>query len=271
MRSMQFSYRYEEQDIPYSIWFSDDSSSVENIVFLGTVQVGKLPEWVAKKCPPKTAIVQGAPHWYAKPDGSDIPSYMFGYSVASFQALLSVRDVRPSAVVADSQAAPGTILLFGRSEYKQYMSKLALVQPLGLTAHIYNGSDEDRMTLFKQRIIKNSYHQLTSLLTDSRLRYNYRMLSRFTGHSDPKTMAQYSSGLKHDSRTELKELLAINPSVSIISGSRDKIFPIAEIRQSLDMADIRLGIISVQGVPHSPLASRKGSKLLEKAFKELRT
>lgn len=159
MYSQQFEYAYNDQQIPYSIWFSDRSSTIETVVFLGTVQVGKLPGWVAEKCPPKTAIIQGAPHWYAKPDGSDIPTYMFEYSVASFRALLSVRDVKPSVVIADSQAAPGTILLFGRSEHSPYMKSLALVQPLGLTEHIYRGSDQYRFGLFKQRVLKNCYYQ----------------------------------------------------------------------------------------------------------------
>lgn len=95
------------------------------------------------------------------------------------------------------------------------------------------------------------------------------MLGEYTSSKDPKSMAQYNSGLKHDSLPGLKKLLTINSSVHIICGSLDRIFPAAEIRQGLKAADIEIDVVTVNNIPHSPLASKKGIRLLQKALEVL--
>lgn len=266
MQSQEFNYNYDGQMIPCRVWYSDYSDEVERIIFLGSVQIGMLPKWVAEQSPPKTAVIQGAPHWHAKHDGSDIPEYMSEYSVTAFRALLRARTVKPSLIIAESQAAPGVIMLFARSEYSSYMKSMALIQPLGLTEPIFRGSDRERIELFRYKIIQNGYYQLASILTDTRLRYNYRMLTKHTSLKDPKSAAQYNSGLKNDSLPVLKELLKINRNVTIVCGGRDKIFPETEITNNLKDHGIDIEVVKVENVPHSPLASKQGIKLLEKAF-----
>ena len=261
-----FKYFYDNKEIPYNIWFSDDSPTVDAVVFLGTVQVGKLPQWVAEQCPPKTAVIQGAPHWHAKEDGSDIPKYMFHYTESAFKSIIGCRSVKQLSIIADSQAAPGVIRLFSLDKYRSYMKIMVLLQPLGLTATIYDDTDKHRMALFKKRILQNRYHQLSSLLLDRRLRYNHRLLNKMVNFKDTKATMQYSSGLRYNSLPDLQKLLQYSSNVKIVCGGNDRIFPASEIEANLRRNDMAIDVVSVRGVPHSPLATKQGTRLLNKAF-----
>ena len=259
-------YKYNGKKISYKIWFSDDSSTIDTVIFLGTVQIDKLTQWVAESSPPRTAIIQGAPHWFAKEDGSDIPSYMFNYTKDSFDSLVADFELKGLNIIADSQAVPGVIQLFAQDNYKSYMKNLVLLQPLGLNANSFAGTDDQRIDTFKNRIIKNAYHQLTDLLLDSRLRYNYRLLSKTVSFRDPKARAQYNSGLKYDSLPDLRALMNISKDVTIVCGAKDKIFMANEIKKHLRQANLSIEVVIVKNIPHSPLATRKGLVLLNKAF-----
>lgn len=262
-------YEYHNLRIPYVIWFTDDSKTLDTVVFLGSVQIDKLPEWVAEACPPKTAIIQGAPHWHAKPDGSDIPQYMFEYTRSAFDQVLAVRTVDTLHAIADSQAVPGVIKMFTLDTYQKFLDKAVFIQPLGLTARIFGGTDKERMSIFKKRVIRNGYHQILSLVSDGRLRYNHRTISRVANFKDPVTIAHYNSGLLYDSLSDIKTLFLQNKRISIICGSNDRIFPAHEIGLSLGQHNLSVPVFEVKGVPHSPLATKKGLRLLELAFKLL--
>ncbi len=266
MTNKEFSYDYQGKKIAYTIWFTSDDDALDTILFLGTVQIGKLPQWVAEQCPPRTAVVQGAPHWHAKADGSDIPEYMFRYTKEAFDAILAGYRVEPLHIIADSQAVPGVVRLFSLRQYSPYMKDAVLLQPLGFTKNIYDGTDKERVQRFKHRVIKNAYYQLLTLATDRRLQHNHRVLLKRVNFRDPKTSAHYNSGLKYDSLPDLKQLLTRNTNVTIVCGANDTIFPAREIEANLRKESIVVRLIEVKGVPHSPLAGRQGVKLLQTAF-----
>lgn len=266
MFQRDYTYEYNGRNIPFKIWFSDDSSIIDTVIFLGTVQVDKLTQWVAESSPPRTAIVQGAPHWFAKEDGSDIPSYMFNYTKDSFDSLTADFKLKGLNIIADSQAVPGVVQLFTQDNYKSYMKNMILLQPLGFNANSFAGTDDQRIDAFKSRIIKNAYHQLIGLLLDSRLRYNHRLLSKTVSFRDPKARAQYNSGLKYDSLPDLRALMKISKNIMIVCGEKDKIFTASEIMKNLQQANLSVEVVIVKNIPHSPLATRKGLVLLNKAF-----
>jgi hypothetical protein len=263
----EFLYRYDGRDIPYSVWVSDESTTINTIIFLGTVQIENLPKWVTEACPPRTAVVQGAPHWFAKEDGSDIPEYMFGYTEDAFRSIAETFRFENLSIIAESQAAPGVIQLFANKKYTPYNVKnIVLLQPLGFNVNSFCGTDTDRMDAFKKRIIKNSYHQLADLFLDSRLRYNHKLLNKTVQFNDSSTQAQYNSGLKWDSLPDARKLILMNQNVTIVCGEKDKIFMPSEIKGNLEKANIPIRVVMMKGIPHSPIATRKGLVLLEKAF-----
>lgn len=269
MIERKFVYKYDNKQIEYSVWFTSDSKALDTLVFLGTVQIDKIPKWVAESCPPQTAIVQGAPHWHAKDDGSDLPDYMFGFSESALRSLGKDYAFNSLNVIAESQAVPTVIRLFLLDEFSPHLRGAIFLQPLGCNPKIFAGTDQDRMEQLKIRVAKNASHQLTSLLIDSRLRYNYRLLSKTVSFGDPKSIAQYSSGLKYNSLPELKHLLRQGKKITIICGAKDKIFLADEIRTSLKDAGLKVPVQTIKGVPHSPLATKQGMKLLKAAFSEL--
>lgn len=266
MLQRDYTYEYNGRKISYKIWLSDDSSTIDTVIFLGTVQIGKIAQWVARSSPPRTAVIQGAPHWFAKNDGSDIPSYMVNYAKDSFDSLASDFMLKDLNIIAESQAVPCVLQLFARGDYKSYMKNLVLLQPLGFNTNSFAGTNDQRIDTFKSRIIKNTFHQLADLPLDGRLRYNYRLLSKIVSFREPKDRAQYSSGLKHDSIPDLRALMKINDNITIICGKNDKVFVAKEIMENLRQANLPIKVVVVKNVPHSSLATRKGLILLNEAF-----
>lgn len=170
-------------------------------------------------------------------------------------------------IIADSQAVPCVLQLFAIEEYEKYLKQLILLQPLGFNRNSFLGNSKQIIKIFKNRIVKNAYHQLTSLLLDSKLRYNHRVLTKTVSFRDPIAWAQYSIGLQHDAIGELKYLYDQGFSITIICGDKDRIFPHDEIQRNLTAEGIDIEIKLAKGVPHSPLATAKGSKLLDAAYR----
>lgn len=265
----EFNFHYIGTNIPYSIWFTKGTDHIDTIIFLGTVQIGRLPAWVAENCPPNTAVVQGAPHWYAKKDGSDIPDYMFGFTQAVLADIASIYTLKHIAIMADSQAVPAVLRVCSDNNFRLYIDKLVLLQPLGLNVSAYKGDDDFAITLFKKRIYKNGRHQLGALIADAHLRYNNAMIMKTVNLRSAKTRAQYTSGLLHDSSYDLGRVVRNGTPVYILCGSNDKIFPPAEIQENLHENNLDIAVQTVPGIPHSPLATKHGAKLLTAAFKIL--
>ncbi|PID99416.1 hypothetical protein CSA80_01495 [Candidatus Saccharibacteria bacterium] len=262
-----YDYNYAETAVPCRIWFSDESKVVETIIYLGAVQVEKIPRWVAEACPPKTAVVHGVPHWYAKDDGSDTSAFTSGYVEAAFNHLAKNYEIKHTVnIIADSQAVPGVLCLFTRREYVSYVKKIVLLQPLGLNADSFGRTKADRMRVFQKRVVQNTSRQVKELLRDSKLRYNHKLLPKYVNFRSKKTRAQYNAGLQHDSIPELKKLIKSGKDVVIVCGEKDKIFPPSEIRDNLVRASLDVEMIIVQGIPHSPSATRFGIILLKRAL-----
>ncbi len=258
-------YRFDGLKVPYSIWLNCEPAHVTTVLFLGTVQIGKIPGWIAASCPPGTAVVQGAPHWHApKEDGSDIPDFMFGFTETAFTAVTHhAKSV--THIIADSQAAPGVMRLLAQHRYG--VNQLTLLQPLGLNAATYSGTYEAQLVVFKARIRHNTKHQLGAALLDRRLRYNHSQMLRHLNFKSAKTWAQYSAGLLYDSTNDLKKVVSQNVHVVIICGANDGLFPPDEIKQSLKAADIAVPITIIPRLPHSPLIAKAGAHILARAFR----
>ncbi len=259
-------YTYADKIIRYSLWHAGPRDRIDTVVFLGTVQIGRLPKWVVEYCPPGTVVVQGAPHWHAKDDGSDIPTYMFDFTRGAFQAIIDTFPIKTVDVIADSQAAPAVLQLFCQEAFTQHLHKLALLQPLGFNHSSFAGSTAQGIAEFKKRIIKNAVHQVPALLTDKRLRHNHRLLTKKVRFSDEKTRAQYGSGLAHDATPSLKQLLASNKNVRIFCGENDEIFPAGELKTMIQDRGSDVDVSVVKGAPHSPLGTNHGRRLLDAAF-----
>jgi len=269
---IDFVYAYGAKRIPYSVWYTSTLETVKTVIFLGTVQVGKLAEWVVADSPPGTVVIEGAPHWHAKDDGSDMHQYMYDFTEDAFVNVVKTFSLNRSEqvnVIADSQASPAIIRLFLTKRYKPYRRALVLLQPLGLNRSAYPGESTERLENFKNRIAANARHQLLPIFTDSRLRHNHRTLLKTVGIRNAKAEGQYSSGLACDSTNDLRHLYATNKDIIIICGEQDKLFPPNEIRDTLRKHDIGIDIQLVPRVPHSPLATKYGQRLLTKAFSYL--
>jgi hypothetical protein len=269
IESTNYSYPYKKITVPCTIWSSRESNgSIETIIFLGTVQIEKLAEWVAESCPPNTIVIQGAPHWLANSDGSDIPEYTFNFTKCAFDAVLKDFPVANVHIIAESQAVPGVLELLGHKKYALYARTITLLQPLGLNIDAYSGTEKQRVDVFRRRIATNFLYQLTALTHDRRLRYNHRLANKLVGITmrNPKARAQYSSGLMHDAAPALKRLYGFHQDIRIICGANDKIFPASEIIATLAKNGMGIEVQAVKGVPHSPLATRYGQKLLAAAL-----
>jgi hypothetical protein len=266
---LDFTYQYGTQTINYSVWVTGKNSPIHTVVYLGTVQIGRLPAWIARHSPMGTVVVQGAPHWLASDDGSDILEFMQRFTKEAFMAILTLPCEKRLNIIADSQAAPGVLWLSTLSSNAGKVNKLILVQPLGLNSTAFTGMTTERIRLFKKRITRNARYQLSSLLSDRRLLYNHTRLLRTVGYNNAKSNAQYGSGLTHDGVSDLKKLYDARIAVVIICGENDKIFPPQEIQATLRRYQLDIPVVVVPGVPHSPLATRLGMKLLDEARREL--
>jgi pimeloyl-ACP methyl ester carboxylesterase len=263
-----FDYRYNDKTVEYSLWRAGSSKVIRTIIFLGTVQIDKHPEWIAEQSPDGTIVVQGAPHWLASDDGSDIPEFMFQFTKEVFKTILATNETNDLRIIADSQAAPGVLNWLADTDIKS-VTQLALLQPLGLNAAVFSGTLAKRVELFKIRIAKNFRYQLRALLSDRRLRYNHRLILKTLGYKNSKIDAQYGSGLQHDSTDDLKKIATSSIRIVIICGQHDMMFPADEIEQTIRKSNVAIPIVIVPGVPHSPLATKNGMRLLVKAFEYL--
>lgn len=264
--SQEFQSSYNGQSITFVAWANHTNGPVVSVLFLGTLQVAKLPRWVAESCPPGTVVVQGLPHWYARDDGSDMPEFSVNFIRCAFDALINQHDFDKVNVIAESQAVPGVTKLLARPKYQPHLKQLILLQPLGLNSQAFAGSLDQRISVFQKRINANLVQQLGPLLTDRRLRYNHRLLFKSVNLRNAKDRAQYGSGLTYNAIPDLQQLYKVNPNIRIICGAKDKLFVPAEIQESLRAAQLQIAVTTVSGVPHMPLATRLGRRLLHGCF-----
>lgn len=266
MQKTEFTFQYADLRSRCVIWTTSSATEIHNVLFLGTVQVNKLPYWVAVACPPRTAVIQGAPHWHAAPDGTTIPDFMFEFTRQAFDCIAKNIQLKSLHILADSQAAPGVLALFRGKKYAQYLERLTLIQPLGLNHQSYAAGSDLPISIFNKRVRKNALHQLLPLLSEHRLRYNHYLIATKAAANQGRANAQYAAGLTHDALPDLQKLYAVNPRITIICGVKDALFPAHEINNSLRKIDLPIDVLQIGSVPHSPLATRQGKRLLAVAF-----
>jgi len=266
LKQVEFTYRHSGLSISCTLWHTPIDSDTLTIILLGTVQVGKMPVWVAEHCPENTIVVQGAPHWLARDDGKDIPEFMHGFTESAITFVLSHYHPHSLQVIADSQAAPGAIRLFTQEAFSGYLRGLVLLQPLGFNKSAFATGGIDA---FMRRITHNARYQVTQLVSDPRLLYNHRQLLSKVRPRSAKAQAQYTSGILHDAAEDLKTLRKLNSHIVIICGEKDQLFPATEITQTLSQHSIDVEIQTLPGVPHSPIATRFGLRLLDRALEYL--
>lgn len=266
LQTVTHSYTYAGNTVSVPVWLSPITTFVHTVVLLGTVQVGKLAEWVAAACPPGTIVVEGAPHWLAKADGSDIPVFMAEYSRQSLQFVMQAYKPKKLHIIAESQAVPGTLMTLRGANYRKHVNAITLLQPLGFNTAAFGQTDIQRIQIFKRRISQNMRHQIRALLSDSRLRYNHRQLLRIVDMKSSEALAQYASGLRYDAIPDLQYVCNTHLPIRILCGSHDTIFRAAEIQKSITQNNIGITVISVPGIPHSPLSTRLGMSLLHAAL-----
>ncbi|MFZ1801988.1 MAG: hypothetical protein WAU03_03690 [Candidatus Saccharimonas aalborgensis] len=261
--TIEVDFSYYQQIIPVMIYCSAGTKTVTTWLFLGTAQVGRLAQWVAQSCPPGVAVIPGAPHWFANEDGSDIPEFIVRYT-ATMVDELTRRYGQPASIIAESQAAGGVAVYL--QKVRDSVGQLILLQPLGLTTHEYTRSFAPYSEL-QHRVNHNFLHQIPSLFTDFRLLFNHAFLIRTIKPGTGKARAQYEAGLVCSILPSVKELFLDGTSIHIVSGEYDSLFPPDKIGSNLDAAGMRnIPIYIVPKTPHSPLSTRAGRRLLERAF-----
>jgi hypothetical protein len=259
------SYEYDGRKIPYSIWHND-TLPTQAVVFLGAAQIGRIPRWIALVCPPGTAVVQGAPYWLAREDGSDTEAFMHQFTADALSHVLHSNSNGSVHAIAESQAVPGLLhILAGNIQFANRLQRLTLLQPLGLNATVFGTTDQLRLQEFKRRIARNARYQLASML-DRRLLYNHSQLFLQSKYGSSKSGARYAKGLGYDSLPDVVQLHAHGIDMRIVCGANDRMFPATEIQAALTAAKLDIPITVVPGVPHSPLATKSGAKLLAAAF-----
>jgi len=261
-----FSYTYDGQTISFDVWSSNTTTHVDTVIFLGTVQIGKLPAWIAEVSPEKTVVVQGLPHWLAKADGSDLLTFTEQFTEVAFKSVLDTYHTTQVTLIAESQAAPCVTGLAASEEYAPKVKGLILLQPLGLNASSFTGAPAERIKAFKKRIARNFRYQLSSILLDKRLRHNHLQMYKTVGYDNARFSDQYNTGLLSDAVPDLKRVYKQHKLLAVICGANDMLFPIAEIKDTLKKAGIDAPVVAIPKVPHSPLATRLGNRLLQAAF-----
>ncbi len=242
------------------------SDPVQTVVFLGSLQVGQLAAWAADWCPEGTIIVQGAPHWIADTNGSDIATYVHSFTVSALDEILTQYAITKVRIIAESQAVPCVLTIFSQPPYSMYVNQITLLQPLGLNPQAYSGTAVKRLAIFQRRILRNAVYQLAALVRDRRLRHNHHFLSKTIDLRDARIRAHYANGLACNALPNLKRVVDRTIPVSIICGDHDMLFPRSEIAAACAPIAPEVTIRSVKGVPHSPLGTRHGHRLLAAAF-----
>lgn len=264
VRELIFHFPHDRHSIPYSIWLSGSlATPIHTVVFLGTVQVGKLPAWLAQHCPPGVAVAQGAPHWMAKADGSDLTEFMQQFTESVFKSILGMEHMKKLHIIVDSQATPNVLELLAQDIYIGFVTSLVLIQPLALNSKAFIVGPVETLKL---RVRKNLRHQLPFIAIDKRLAYNHRQILQRVGYNNARADAQYAVGLNRNGIDDLRILHQAHVPITIISGEKDELFPPREIRESLHDNKLDIPLLIIKATPHSPLPSKQGMRLFRRAL-----
>lgn len=259
-------YAYDDKQIEYTYWSTPRSSNTLTLFFLGVAQINELPKWVAEHCPNDMIVIQGAPLWNARKDGSDTVDFMFAYIKNVFEHICRSHDFDSINIIAESQSAPGTAWLFSQPEYNERVKQIVLVQPLGLTRHVFGASVDDAAKVLTQRARRNLQYQLKAFLFEPRHRHSFRVVTKHVDLKKAVPKAQFGSGLLYDASPDFKRLSDVYPCIVIVCGENDKLFPPSELVSSLERYNIPMRVKTVPRISHETFVSKDGLQLLREAL-----
>lgn len=261
MSKLDASYNWRGKKIKYSVWSNGElGKAVHFILYLGSLQTGIIPKIVLGQCPPRTIVVQGAPHWRASKSGDDIPEFMRIFSEEAYAFIARRFVLEKPHIIAESQAAPGAVVL----GVNKQLDALTLMQPLGLNPQVYSRAYTENTRELNKRIKANLHHQLPALFNDSGQLFNFLQITGRYQWENVRGRAhnQYGSGLGFDVTPSLKRYKG---TVTIVVGENDRVFPPHEYVSSIRKLS-NIHIVTVPDVPHSSLLSKPGKVLLKTAF-----
>lgn len=269
-------FRYGKKEIPFCFWahLSDNTSTIDTVIFLGSGQSGRIVKWAAGNAPTGTVIVEGLPHKLADRSARDLKEFTKQYTEVALLSVTKVFDISSVNVIAESQAAPGVI--WTALDHLDKVKNVALIAPLGFTAHTLGDSPKQRLKKLKRRAFLSALQFKQSPLYDVRNFYLGFLMVYVVLHDAKWNVSgqKYAVGASHDVRLEADELANYlhknGRSLMLILGERDKIFSPHEVMSSVEGMGIKHITTIVLETSHTSLAIRDGKHILDRAVRAVR-
>lgn len=220
-------------------------------------------------------MVQGLPHWRSHPSGNDLIDFATAYTLCAFKTVLRVFGAKSLNLVGTSQAAPSTIWL--ANHIPDQVGNVVLLSPMGLNTASFGSTDKARFRELRRRGMRSLLQMRAPGAFDPRNLYMGGMLLAIViaGLHDGSTVNKYTVGISHDMLGEFQLLAAGQAkrghSLTLFLGEKDLVFPVAEIRKSLQSVD--LGGVHIEVIPnltHTSLALKAGKTYLPRVITAVR-
>jgi pimeloyl-ACP methyl ester carboxylesterase len=269
-------FHYGQKAIPFYFWSHTPAEGdiIDTIIFLGSGQSGRIARWVAENAPAGTAVIEGLPHKEADRDAHDLKEFVRRYAETAFLAALKTFKISSANVIAESQAAPGA--MWASLDRSDKVKSVALIAPLGLTARTLGSTPRQRFKELKKRTFFSAVQFVHSPLYDSRNFYlNALMLhvllydSRW-GVSGRKYAIGASYDLREDCSKLARQLHKKGNRLTLILGTRDKMFPANEVMDALEEIGAKYITSVVIRGSHTSLAIRDGKRILNQTVQAVR-
>lgn len=268
-------FTFAKKNIVFNFWSVAADTPPDTVIFLGAGQVGSITRWVAQAAGEGVVAVDGLPHWEAHPSGEDTAAFTTAYVQTAHEHILKTFRVPAMHLMAESQAAPGVVILARNTPDK--VRNLALIKPLGFSAQALGESDKIRMRTFRRRFLKSALQFSQSLLHDVRNAGIALTMIRMTLR-EPSLASfnkKYAIGVSYDLLEDCREVAKIqqrkHDSFTLILGERDRLFPPKEIFAAMAAASIEgISIEVVPRVGHASLAVKASRTTLERALQAVR-
>lgn len=268
-------FAFAGKDTAFNVWSIPAEKPPDTIIFLGAGQVGAVPRWVAQAAGEGVVVVDGLPHWEAHPSGKDTADFTTAYARAALTHTLKTFGVSAMHVMAESQAAPGVVILV--RDLPDKVRNLALIRPLGFSARALGESDKIRMRTFRRRFFKSALQFSQSLLHDVR-NVGIALTMIRVALREPSFVSfnnKYAIGVSYDLLEDCREVAKIqqrkHSSFTLLLGEKDRLFPPKEVSEALASAGIEG--VSIQVMPrvgHASLAVRASRTTLKQALHVIR-
>lgn len=269
-------FTYGARQVRFHFWASEDGNNPAKpdcILFLGAGQVGAIPRWVAKAAGAGVVVVDGLPHWAVEPSVDAVTAFSIGYIAAAFAAVRKTFQANTLHVIAESQAAPASIIVAHRET--SHIANVVLVRPLGLSVQSFGASEAERMQVFRRRVLRTMLQFPQSFLHDPR---NFGVVTTMlrAASREPNIAAltkKYAIGISYDLQEDCKAVARLQAQkgrqLTILLGAKDKLFPPHEVLSMLkDVAAITTQV--VPRTTHASLAVRGGTAILQAALRAAR-